>query len=239
MKIVSWNANCKFRDKLNIIDAYGWDILIVQECENPDASKDIEYKKWATNFKWVGDLEYKGLGLFLPKDINAEIIGINPHSNKHFITVQLPNGMQILGVWAHAGSNRSVGYIYQLWEYLKANEKTLDWDNLVIIGDWNSNAIWDKKRKVGNHSDVCNFLNSKGLSSGYHLDDEIPHGSEPDNTFFMHRNLDKGYHIDYLFAASKFFTSSEKMKIGDPNQWLKYSDHLPISYILNMDKVLL
>ena len=146
--------------------------------------------------------------------------------------------MQILAVWAHAGSNRSVGYIYQLWEYLKANEKTLDWDNLVIIGDWNSNALWDKKRKVGNHSDVCNFLNSKGLFSGYHSDGEIPHGSEPDNTFFMHRNLDKGYYIDYLFAASKFFTSSEKMNIGDRNKWLQYSDHLPISYNLNMDKVL-
>ena len=235
MKIVSWNANCKFRDKLNIIDAYGWDVLVIQECENPNTSKDSKYKKWATNYKWVGDLEYKGLGLFLPENMNTDIIGINPHSNKHFITVQLPNGMQILAIWAHAGSNRSVGYIYQLWEYLKANEKTLDWDNLVIIGDWNSNAQWDKKRKVGNHSDVCNFLNSKGLFSGYHSDGEIPHGSEPDNTFFMHRNLDKGYHIDYLFAASKFFTSSEKMNIGDRNKWLQYSDHLPISYKLNTD----
>ena len=235
MKIVSWNANCKFRDKLNIIDAYGWDVLVIQECENPNTSKDSKYKKWATNYKWVGDLEYKGLGLFLPENMNTDIIGINPHSNKHFITVQLPNGMQILAVWAHAGSKRSVGYIYQLWEYLKANEKTLDWENLVIIGDWNSNAQWDKKRKVGNHSDVCNFLNSKGLFSGYHSDGEIPHGSEPDNTFFMHRNLDKGYHIDYLFAASKFFTSSEKMNIGDRNKWLQYSDHLPISYKLNTD----
>ena len=238
MKIVSWNANCKFRDKLNIIDAYGWDVLVIQECENPDVSKDSKYKKWATNYKWVGDLEYKGLGLFLPENMNADIIGINPHSNKHFITVQLPNGMQILAVWAHAGSKRSVGYIYQLWEYLKANEKTLDWDNLVIIGDWNSNALWDKKRKAGNHSDVCNFLNSKGLSSGYHLYCEIPHGSEPDNTFFMHRNLDKGYHIDYLFAAPKFLSNSEKMNIGNPNHWLQYSDHLPISYKLTMDKVL-
>jgi hypothetical protein len=51
MKIVSWNANCKFRDKLNIIDTYGWDVLIVQECENPNTSIDSEYKKWATNFK--------------------------------------------------------------------------------------------------------------------------------------------------------------------------------------------
>ena len=78
------------------------------------------------------------------------------------------------------------------------------------------------------------FLNSKGLVSSYHSDDKIPHGSEPDKTFFMHRNLDKGYHIDYLFAASKFLSNSEKMNIGDPNHWLHYSDHLPISYKLAM-----
>ena len=128
-----------------------------------------------------------------------------------------------------------VGYIYQLWEYLKANEKTLDWENLVIIGDWNSNAQWDKKRKVGNHSDVCNFLNSKGLVSSYHSEGKISQGEETDNTFFMHRNLNKGYHIDYLFAASKFLSHSEKMNIGDLNKWLQYSDHLPISYQLNID----
>ena len=114
MKIVSWNANCKFRDKLNIIDAYGWDILIVQECENPDVSKDSEYKKWATNYKWLGDLEYKGLGLFMPVNLEAKLIGQNPMPNKYFITVQLSNDIQLLAVWTQAGSQSSAGYIYQL-----------------------------------------------------------------------------------------------------------------------------
>ena len=85
MKIVSWNANCKLRSKLSAIDAFGWDILIVQECENPATSTDIKYKEWAENYKWVGGLEYKGLGLFLPVDLDAELIGQNPQSNKYFI----------------------------------------------------------------------------------------------------------------------------------------------------------
>ena len=118
MKIVSWNANCKFRSKLSEVDALGWDILVVQECENPRNSKDIEYKEWAQNYFWVGGLEYKGLGLFMPVNLEAKLIGQNAMSNKYFITVQLSNGIQLLAVWTQAGSQRNAGYIYQLWEYL-------------------------------------------------------------------------------------------------------------------------
>ena len=122
MKIVSWNANCKFRSKLSEVDGLGWDILVVQECENPHNSKDIEYREWAQNYFWVGGLEYKGLGLFMPVNLEAKLIGQNAMSNKYFITVQLSNGIQLLAVWTQAGSQRNTGYIYQLWEYLKTNE---------------------------------------------------------------------------------------------------------------------
>ena len=234
MKIVSWNANCKFRSKLSEIDAFGWDILVVQECENPNNSKDTKYKEWAQNYLWVGKLEYKGLGLFMPVNLEAKLIGQNPMSNKYFITVQLSNGIQLLAVWTQAGSQRSAGYIYQLWEYLKHNEEILDWDNLIVVGDWNSNAIWDVKRKSGNHTDVCNLLSSKGLVSCYHAQDNIAHGEEVDPTFFMHRNPEKPYHIDYLFAPNRFVPDTERMEIGNKEQWLQLSDHLPISYHLSV-----
>jgi endonuclease/exonuclease/phosphatase family metal-dependent hydrolase len=234
VKIVSWNANCKFRSKLSEVDALGWDILVVQECENPHDSKDIEYKDWAQNYFWVGGLEYKGLGLFMPVNLEAKLIGQNPMPNKYFITVQLSNGIQLLAVWTQAGSQSSAGYIYQLWEYLKSNEAIFDWDNLIVVGDWNSNAIWDTKRRLGNHTDVCNLLSSKGLVSCYHAQDNIAHGEEVDPTFFMHRNPEKPYHIDYLFAPNRFVPDTERMEIGNKEQWLQLSDHLPISYQLSV-----
>jgi len=233
MKIVSWNANCKLRSKLSAIDAFGWDILIVQECENPATSTDIKYKEWAENYKWVGGLEYKGLGLFLPVDLDAELIGQNPQSNKYFITVQLSNGIQLLSVWTQADNQNNRGYIYQLWDYLKSNEAILDWDNLIVAGDWNSNAIWDTKRKLGNHTDVCDLLNSKALFSCYHTAESIKQGDELEHTFFMHRNPKKPCHIDYLFVANRFISSSEQLEIGNRKKWLELSDHLPISYKLS------
>lgn len=88
--------------------------MIVQECKNPHNSKDIEYKDWAQNYFWVGGLEYKGLGLFMPVNLKAKLTGQIPMSNKYFITVQLSNDIQLLAVWTQAGSQSSAGYIYQL-----------------------------------------------------------------------------------------------------------------------------
>ena len=44
MKILSWNCNCRFRDKYHLLDKYNADILIIQECENPQHSSNSEYK---------------------------------------------------------------------------------------------------------------------------------------------------------------------------------------------------
>lgn len=39
MKIVSWNANCKFREKYEEVAKLGADIYVVQVCENPETCK--------------------------------------------------------------------------------------------------------------------------------------------------------------------------------------------------------
>ncbi len=53
MKIISWNCNGAFRKKFHLLDKFNADIIIIQECENPDESIEI-YKKWSDNFLWIG-----------------------------------------------------------------------------------------------------------------------------------------------------------------------------------------
>ena len=43
-------------------------------------------------------MEYKGLGLFMPVNLEAKLIGQNPMPNKYFITVQLSKDIQLLAV---------------------------------------------------------------------------------------------------------------------------------------------
>ena len=45
--------------------------------------------------------------------------------------------------------------------------------------------------------------------------------------FFMHRKVARPYHIDYAFASADLFQSSE-ISIGRADEWLAFSDHMPL-----------
>lgn len=65
MKIITWNCNGAFRKKSQLLDIYNPDILIIQECENPQFSTK-EFKNWVgENYLWKGNNKNKGLGIFV------------------------------------------------------------------------------------------------------------------------------------------------------------------------------
>ena len=43
----------------------------------------------------------------------------------------------------------------------------------------------------------------------------------------MHRKLDRPYHIDYAFASADLFQLSA-ISVGKAEEWLKFSDHMPV-----------
>jgi len=48
MKLITWNCNGAFRNKNHLFDEDDYDILIIQECENPLESTKF-YKEWSKN----------------------------------------------------------------------------------------------------------------------------------------------------------------------------------------------
>lgn len=88
MKIVSWNANGKFREKFRKILALNADIYVIQECENPATCKDAEYHTLFEKSLWVGDLPYKGLMVYsLNPSFKLELIGNKTNSVTLFLFV--------------------------------------------------------------------------------------------------------------------------------------------------------
>ena len=70
-------------------------------------------------------------------------------------------------------------------------------------------------------------LSSIGLESVYHHYTGEQQGKESQPTFFMHRKVARPYHIDYAFASADLFQSSE-ISIGRADEWLAFSDHMPL-----------
>ena len=218
MKIISWNCNGKFRDKFNEIAKEDADIYVIQECENPQNSNNEKYKKFALNYFWTGENTNKGLGIFIKNNINAKENKWEKYCLRNFISLNINNEFDLLGVWA------CKPYIEEYYIYQDINFRNYN-SNTIIIGDFNSNKIWDKNNNIRNHMNVVNKLSEKGLISAYHYCNDEQQGLEKQKTFYLYRNLEKGYHIDYCFIEKSRIKS---FRILDGKGWIEFSDHIPI-----------
>ena len=244
MKIVTWNCNWAFRGKFKKALELDGDIYIVQECENPKLvkSKDFKdyedyntYMKFTKNHKWIGDNKNKGLGIFVntlktsEQQIKIEILPCNNNLD-YFILCRVNEKFNLLGAWCHKGTIKGLEYIGQMWKYLEDNASELS--ETLIVGDFNSNAIWDFRHKGHSHSDVVDILSKIGLVSYYHSQEKENHGEEKKATFYRWKKHNKSYHIDYFFGKSEWVKSLE---IGEFADWIKFSDHMPLIAEININ----
>lgn len=49
----------------------------------------------------------------------------------------------------------------------------------------------------------------------------------------MYRNLEKKYHIDYIFSSLNIIKNGFNLTIGNPKDWINLSDHVPLILDIN------
>lgn len=230
MKIVSWNANCKFREKYKEIEKLEADIYIIQECENPVICKDKEYNEYVKNGFWIGGLNYKGLMIFSPNpEILLEKLDWESDKFRFFLPVKVNNSFILVGSWAcHP-------YVQEFYDFIQASLAYLG-PQVIIMGDFNSNMVFDKDNiKSGKtHTKVLEILKSIGLEDIYHYKTGDKQGQEKVPTFYMYRHLDKPFHIDHCFANPEIIKS---ISIKARWQWLAFSDHQPLEITVDEKKL--
>ena len=160
--------------------------------------------------------------VFVSPNMRAKHNDWKTYCLRHFLSLRINDSFDLLGVWACSP------YIEEYFIYQTINFEKYD-SNTVIIGDFNSNVIWDRSHGSRNHSEVVKQLETKGLISVYHYITGVLQGEEKSNTFYLYKHTDKSYHIDHCFASKDYIMD---YVIYDNTEWLQYSDHMPIEVTL-------
>lgn len=237
MRLITWNCQGAFRKKADFILALQPDILVIQECEHPDKLKFSAETLKPDSVYWYSDGGKKGIGIFSYSNYKFELL---PEFNPEFRYV-LPfrvtgNGrtFTLLAVWAMDNKEkREARYIGQVW-FAIHHYKGLIGSSTILIGDFNSNKIWDYKDRVGSHSDVVQHLASREIHSVYHKHFNMEQGKEEHPTLYLYRNLEKPYHIDYCFASADLLEKVKQVEIGSYEKWCVHSDHSPVCVLIDM-----
>ena len=113
MKIITWNACCKFREKYSLLSQYDADILVIQECEDPSRSLCQAYRAFSGQYVWTGANKNKGLGIFCKPGLQIDSLNWESRSLSYFLPVRINDSFDLIGVWA------CKPYIEAIYEYGK------------------------------------------------------------------------------------------------------------------------
>lgn len=237
MKLITWNCNMAFRKKAETILAYNPDIIVVPECENPEKLIFDKDHLIPRDSVWYGTNPNKGLGVFSYADYKLKLLDCHNPDFKNILPIAVTGGkidFILFAIWANNPEDKDGQYITQIWKAFHFYESLLVENSAVFIGDFNSNSIWDKPRREGNHSTLVAKLASKNIESVYHKFHQQEQGKEDHPTLFMYRHRNKPYHLDYCFVSADFMEKLEHVEIGSFEDWSQYSDHCPLLVHFNL-----
>lgn len=231
MHIITWNCQGAFRKKANEILKFSPDILVIQECECLDQLNFDPVFQTPTDKLWLGENKNKGLAVFSFGRIKLKLLEIHNSNIKYAAPILVNDGNSefiLLAIWANNKDDEDGQYIEQVYKAITYYEDLLLKNNSIIIGDFNSNKIWDKPRRTMNHTALVENLIGKNIHSAYHYHLNQEQGKEQHPTFYLQRNQSKPYHIDYCFATDVFIEKIKYLNVGEFSEWITLSDHMPV-----------
>ena len=168
----------------------------------------------------------KGLGVIIKKD-SAQVSSLHNKNLIHFLPI-IADEINILGVWAFNHRAKKYGEhvdgktleaIKYYYEWLQEKPKS------IVAGDFNNSIIWDKPSNKDFYN-INEKLESIGLSSSYHKVTSDDYGEEKQKTFYHTKNIQKQYHIDYIYTCGMDLKS---VNVGTFEDWITFSDHCPVT----------
>ncbi|OXB02545.1 exonuclease [Flavobacterium oncorhynchi] len=237
MKLIAWNCNMAFRKKAKFILTHNPDIVIISECENPEKLKFSNEVQTPNDILWYGTNPNKGLGVLSYSNYHFQLLNCHNPDFKNILPIAITGGkvdFTLFAIWANNPADKDGAYISQVWKAINYYEDLIKETKTILIGDFNSNTIWDKPRRKGNHTTVVNKLADKNIFSTYHKYFNQIQGQEQHPTLYLYKHENKPYHIDYCFASNDFMEVLESVEVGNYKDWTLHSDHKPLIINFNL-----
>ncbi len=220
-----------FRKKAQLLLPYQPDIVVVPECECPEKLVFGAGTPLPQDLLWYGQNPHKGLGVFSYSNFRFRLLEAHDPEIRTILPITVSGGdldFTLFAVWANHPQAKQLQYSGQMWQALQAYDQLIQPERSILIGDFNSNTIWDRKNRAYNHSNIVARLGEKGIHSAYHVHFDQIQGQEKQPTFYLYRQLNKPYHLDYCFASQDFTQKLNGVDVGLHEQWATYSDHVPL-----------
>jgi hypothetical protein len=229
MRVVTWNCKGGFKRKHPVIASLCPDVLILPEAERLENVSQVPGAPTVRSIEWIGSNRNKGLGVV---SYGAFSLAVHEHYDPSIewilpLRVSGPEPFTLIAVWTVPDSTTGF-YITQLEKARERYPELLSAGHIVVAGDFNQNYRLDRPG-FGTFAALVEDLREYRVTSMYHLARGCAQGEEPEPTFFMHHDMEKPHHIDYVFASADLSTQGVQVDVGAYADWGALSDHMPLS----------
>jgi hypothetical protein len=228
MRIVSWNACMKFREKVGFLAPLDADIVIVAEAEDLTRLAPADLSAWPHR-QWVGDIPHKGLLVMSKPAYPLSILPNYDHALRYILPLAvggLGTDLKLLAAWTQRDrkGHHTVDLSVAIDRYLQDSS-----GQAIVMGDLNSNAAWDAlHRRAVTHTQVVDQLAGMDMVSVYHYLTGEAQASETIKTHAFRRDPENLFHIDYCFASRGLLGPDSRVMIPPVDEWVARSDHGPL-----------
>lgn len=233
MRIIVWNVSKAAHLDLPLLRELAPDLAVVPECAK-DLRRDLANDE---TMAWCGRSESSGLAALGFGAYSVKRYGSRPIVDEWVMPVAVtgPMSFNLLAVWADMSRTKMRRHeqtpdpFGPLRLALRANKQFLRKGPTVVAGDFNNHPQWDKPLQRWNHSYAIADLESLELRSAYHAHHRCKPGAEEHPTFYMYKDRERPYHIDWCFVPNDWLINS--VAVGDYETYCRKggpSDHAPL-----------
>ncbi|MCU0501516.1 MAG: endonuclease/exonuclease/phosphatase family protein [Anaerolineae bacterium] len=226
LRIVSWNCNMALRHKFEALLALRPDVAIIQECARPDE----RWRPACRDADWIGFNDQKGLGVFTFGDLILRRHVSYSDRFSLYLPVEIDGACRfnLLGVWVADARKIPPGATNDPAAAIDYYRPFLEAAPSVVAGDFNRLPQQMSARSRKHAASVVERLTDAGLANAAHVMSDATGQDALRRTHYHQRHFARGFVVDYLFIPDVERARLTAFEVGDPHDWLRWSDHVAL-----------